>query len=366
MSVITLLNSFDEGELQMRTREKATGDIGRVAAKTALILETNNLRGGGDAGQALASLKRLVTRLGMQTLPPQCLGQWIITHDGLDQNACADITKLAGRPVDFVAINPQDSYYDAKNLGFDGIDPMRCDYVAFCDADCTPATDWLEQLLLPFAAPAPAAPVAVAGRTSYSASILGVALTSIDFMYFPGTLQTGATCNFYANNVAFRRDVFDSYRYQALPGVYRAHCQVMGMRLQAASIGVHFATRAHTEHRLPDTRRELFKLRWMRGEDSVSLTPYLVRRCLPGSLQWLARSGPIGPLCVMAARLFYSVRALNRQDLPPLRGLRRPAAAAVLLAMSSIDTLGALTRSLVALAQPPADRKLEALSYHRQ
>ena len=134
----------------MRTREKATGDIDRVAAKTALILETNNLRGGGDAGQALASLKRLVSSLGMQTLPPQCLAQWIITHDGLDQDACADITKLAGRPVDFVAIDPQDSYYDAKNLGFDRVDPMRCDYVAFCDADCTPAPDWLAQLLLPF------------------------------------------------------------------------------------------------------------------------------------------------------------------------------------------------------------------------
>lgn len=338
--------------------------VGDVAARTALILETNNLRGGGDSDQALASLKRLVVKLGTQSLPPQSLAQWIITHDGLDDDACADITRLAGRPVDFVAIDLHDSYYEAKNLGFDRVDATRCDYVAFCDADCTPSAEWLEQLLLPLAEPAPGAPVAVAGRTSYSASAFGVALTSIDFMYFPGTLRAGSTFNFYANNVAFRRDVFGAYRYQELPGVYRAHCQVLGMRLRTAGIGIHYAARAHTEHRLPDTRRELLKLRWMRGEDSVSLTPYLVRTSLPGWLHWLARSGPVGPMCVMATRLVCSLRSLNRQDLPPL-GARYPAAVLALIAMSLVDSTGALTRSITAMVQPPADRKLEALSYHR-
>ncbi len=349
----------------MPPTQDLTDSARHVAARTALILETNNLRGGADAGQALASLKQLVSSLGTQSLPPHLLAQWIITHDGLDEQACADITRLADRPVDFVAIDLHDSYYEAKNLGFDRVDASRCDYVAFCDADCAPSAHWLEQLLLPFADPAPGAPAAVAGRTSYSASALGVALTSIDFMYFPGKLRAGSTCNFYANNVAFRRELFGAYRYQELPGVYRAHCQVLGMRLQTAGIGIHYAARAHTEHRLPDTRRELFKLRWMRGEDSVSLTPYLVRTSLPGSLQWLAHSGPIGPMCVMAARLFYSARALNRQDLPPL-GARYPAAVLVLLAMSLVDTVGAFTRSIVAMQPPPVDRTLEALSYHRR
>jgi len=349
----------------MQANETPAGAVHAVARRTALILETNNLRGGADAAEALASLKRLVARLSLQTIAPAMLAQWIITHDGIDAAACADITRLAGRPVDFVAIDGADSYYDAKNAGFDHADPARCDYVAFCDADCNPAADWLEQLLLPFAGPSTDTPAVVAGRTSYSASAFGVALTSIDFMYFPSVLGAGATSNFYANNVAFRRALFDKYRYQALPGVYRAHCQVMGMRLLADGVKVHYAARAHTEHRLPDTRRELFKLRWMRGEDSVSLTPYLVRSQLPGSLQWLARSGPIGPTCVMAARLFYSLKAINRQDLPPLRGLRRPLGVLLLVGLSALDTCGAITRSLVAMFSRAPDRELEALSYHR-
>ncbi|WP_371762643.1 glycosyltransferase family 2 protein [Massilia sp.] len=349
----------------MHGSETPADAVRSIASRTALILETNNLRGGGNVEEALASLKRLVTRLALQTVAPATLAQWIITHDGIDAAARAEIVRLAGRTIDFVPISASDSYYEAKNAGFDHADPERCDYVAFCDADCNPAARWLEHLLLPFTAPAADAPLVVAGRTSYSSSAFGVALTSIDFMYFPSTLGTGATSNFYANNVAFRREVFDKYRYQELPGVYRAHCQVMGMRLLADGVKLHYAVDAHTEHRLPDTRRELFKLRWMRGEDSVSLTPYLVRSQLPSSFQWLARSGPIGPGCVMAARLFYSLKALNRQDLPPLRGLQLPLGVLLLLGLSAIDTCGAITRSLIAMFSPAPDRKLEALSYHR-
>lgn len=349
----------------MFPNQNSRADATSVARRTALVMETNNLRGGGDLRQALASLRRMAALLRQQTVMPECLAQFIITHDGIDQYACAEITSMLGRQVDFVAIDPCTGYYDAKNIGFDRSDASRCDYVAFCDADCDPAAHWLEQLLAPFAKPTASAPLAVAGRTSYSASIMGVALTAIDFMYFPSPLAPDATCNFYANNIAFRRDIFDAYRYQALPGVYRAHCQVLGLRLQAAGIAVHFAAEAHTEHRLPDTRRELIKLRWMRGEDSVSLTPFLVRAYAPASLQWLGHSGPIGPLCVMVMRLFYSWRALNRQKLPPLRGLRPVAAFAMLLALSSLDTLGAVVRGTRTFARRTASRELESLSYHR-
>jgi len=38
------------------------------------------------------------------------------------------------------------------------------------------------------------------GRTSYSSNAFAVALTSIDFIYFPSMLGTSATSNFDANN----------------------------------------------------------------------------------------------------------------------------------------------------------------------
>ncbi|MGE8414416.1 MAG: glycosyltransferase [Pseudomonas sp.] len=338
-------------------------DLQTVAGDTALVLETNNLRGGKDAAQALDSLKHLVARLARQSVSPQALAQWVITHDGLDQQAREALCTLAGRTLDFVLIDSRAGYYDAKNAGFDGVDQARCRYVVFADADCIPASHWLEQLLVPFTRPD--APLAVAGRTSYAPSVVGSALTTIDFMYFPSPLGAGATRNFYANNVAFRCDTFEQYRYEPLDGVYRAHCQVMGLRLQAAGVTVHYVPAAHTEHRLPDSHGEVLKLRWLRGGDSVDLTPYLVRAYMPGWLQWLGRSGPIGPLCVMFGRLGYSLRALNHQDLPRLHGLRRLGAMLAILGISSLDTAGALVRGLGLNIGRASARQSEALSYHR-
>lgn len=334
-----------------------------IAATTALVLETNNLRGGKDAVEALNSLKRLIARFAQQSVSPLSLAQWVITHDGLDPQARQALCVLAGRPLDFVEIDARTGYYDAKNVGFDGVDQARCQYVVFADADCLPCVDWLQQLLLPFTEPD--APVAVAGRTSYAPSITGSALTSIDFMYFPSPLRIGATRNFYANNVAFRCDTFEQHRYEPLDGVYRAHCQVMGLRMQAAGVAVAYAPRAHTEHRLPDSQGEVIKLRWLRGGDSVDLTPYLVRAYMPSWLQWLGRSGPIGPLCVMAGRLGYSLRALNHQDLPPVHGVRRLAAMAVVIGMSLLDTAGAVIRGCGVSVGRASARHSEALSYHR-
>ncbi|KAF0866067.1 glycosyltransferase family 2 protein [Pseudomonas sp. LD120] len=359
---------MDSQETTARTslplhRDDVFQRLGAVAAHTALVLETNNLRGGKDAEEALNSLKRLIERLRRQSVPLTSLAQWVITHDGLDLPARQGLCALAGRTLDFIEINTQTGYYDAKNLGFDGVDQARCQYVVFADADCIPCDQWLAQLLTPFTQPD--APLAVAGRTSYAPSVTGSALTAIDFMYFPSPLRHGATRNFYANNVAFRCDTFEQYRYEPLDGVYRAHCQVMGLRLQEAGVAVAYAPGAHTEHRLPDSQGEVVKLRWLRGGDSVDLTPYLVRAYMPGWLQWLGRSGPIGPLCVMIGRLGYSLRALNHQDLPPLRGLRRLGATAIVVAMSLLDTAGAVIRGLgISLGRSSAWHS-EALSYHR-
>jgi hypothetical protein len=336
----------------------------QVAARTALVLETNNLRGGADAEAATGtSLQRLVALLAKQQLPLTALAQVVITHDGLSAASCEAVTALAGRPVDFVRIDATTGYYDAKNVGFAATDAGRCDHVVFADADCLPADDWLLQMLTPFTRAD--APAVVAGRTSYAANIVGTALTTIDFMYFPNADHAGATSNFYANNVAFRRDVFEQYSYQALDGVYRAHCQVLGMRLKAAGVPVHYAAAAHTEHRLPDTRAEALKLRWMRGQDTYSLTPHLLRSYVSARWQWLARSGPIGPLCVLFTRLGFSMRALNHQDLPPLRGMRWVAGVALIVGFSAIDMLGAFARGIGLHTTGRENADAQALSYHR-
>lgn len=333
-----------------------------LAARTALVLETNNLRGGADAQRVGRSLLRVVGLLAAQSLPLSALAQVVITHDGLAPACLEAVERAAGCPVQFVRIEADTGYYEAKNLGFAATDAQRCEWVVFADADCVPAADWLAQLLAPLVQDPSLA--AVAGRTSYAPSLAGTALTTLDFMYFPSPLAGGATRNFYANNVLFRREVFDQHSYQALHGVYRAHCQVLGLRLQAAGVVVHHAPAAHTVHRFPDTWRELLQLRWLRGQDTPGLTPFLVQAYLPRAWQWLGRSGPVGPLCVLVARLGFSLRALNHQSLPPLRGLRRLAALGLVLAFSAIDMLGAVTRGLGLRTGRGRGADAQALSYH--
>lgn len=67
----------------------------------------------------------------------------------------------------------------------------------------------------------------------------------------------------------------------------------------------------------------------------------------------------------MTGRLGYSLRALNHQDLPPLHGVRRIAATAILIGMSLLDTAGAIVRGLGISAGRAKARHSESLSYHR-
>ncbi len=336
--------------------------INQIVRKTAIVIETNNLRGGDNIELVTHSLNRLIEHLKSQTISLHQLTQVVITHDGLPMETCQSIEQLAGYNIDFVSIENTVGYYEAKNTGFDATDKEECDYVVFADSDCIPDNDWLEQILLPFTKQADTR--VVAGRTSYPDNLVGTALTTIDFMYFRNNLGANTTSNFYANNVVFKREVFAHYRYQKISGMYRGHCQVMGMHLKSDGVPIVYTALAHTQHRLPDTRRQALKLRWMRGQDSVELTPHIIRTHIHRRWRWLARSGPIGPLCVMLGRLGFSLKSINRQDMPVINGVRRMMAYGLIIGFSLVDTLGALARSIGinTVGRTSADAK--ALSYH--
>ena len=328
---------------------------------TALILETNNLRGTDDADRITASLERLLLHLGAQTRPLGALDELVITHDGLDAGQRARLEAAAGVAVRFVELGPETGYYEAKNLGFDA---TTADVVAFGDADCWPDPAWLERLLAPLL---DGDAEVVAGRTTYRDDVLGIAATSIDFMYFPSTLGEGATRNFYANNVAFRREVFAARRYQPAEGIYRGHCQRLGLRLAADGVPVRYEAGAHTVHRFPDSAAELFRLRLLRGADTVEMTPSFADAILPAGLRWLGRLGPLSPLGVLAVRLGLSARAVGTQGLSEVRGARKAACLAVVGGISAADAVGALARSVAGADLGVRDGGFAhgALSYHR-
>lgn len=324
----------------------------------ALVLETNNLTGGGaDVAGTVASLDRLLRRLRTQTRPLTELAELVITHDGLPLDARGQLDRAAGIAIRWVQLSPDTDYYAAKNLGFDA---TRADVVAFADADCWPEPQWLEALFAPFVDDAIKI---TAGRTTYRTDILGTAASTIDFMYFqpPGAPTTR---NFYANNVAFRRAIFDEHRY-ATHDMYRGHCQIMATRLGQAGIPIEFVPAARTIHRFPDRLRELVKLRLLRGEDTCEITPHLMRTYAP-VLAPLGNLGPVMPLAVLAMRFGFSVRSVNKQDMPPSRGARYLGVVGAIAGISLVDAAATLMRGLRGrrVGSNGQDAAKITLSYH--
>ena len=122
-----------------------------------------------------------------------------------------------------------------------------------------------------------------------------------------------------------RRDVFAARRYGSAPNTYRGHCQKLGLRLAAEGVCVRFVPEARTIHRFPDRRRELFTLRLLRGADTVEMARPLGDALLPRPLRPLSHLGAASALGVLAIRFGMSARALGKQDMSELRGVRRAA-----------------------------------------
>jgi hypothetical protein len=333
----------------------------------SLVLESNNLRGGEASSEmVVTSLIDVLRNLSKQTYSIDQLDKLIVTHDGLSQIDLDQIREVISLPqLEFVEISEQDGYYKAKNIGFEH---TTSDVVVFADADCTPKANWLERLVEPYLTAQQEQaelPPVVAGRTTYHDSVLGSAISTMDFIYFKSPLQKGAVRNFYANNVAFRRDIYQKYHFEQHQEIFRGHCQLVGMALTKDGIPIHFQPSAHTIHRFPDTAKELLKLRLLRGQDTVSLAPHLVEAALPASMYWMKKILPVNLLMIFLIRPITGVLQINKQDMKKLSGLRYLACMANIAAVNAVDASGAFLR-LIGLSPlgKVKDGELMSMSYH--
>jgi hypothetical protein len=318
--------------------------------ETALVIETNNLQGpsASRAGAVTQGLERLLGHLAA-TGELAGVGEVVITHEGLSTSQLDRIETATHRPLIMVQVAPGTGYYEAKNQGFAA---TSAKYVAFADSDCWPVEGWLQALFAPLLN----GEVGVsAGRTCYRSDELGIAATTIDFMYFDSPLGAHCTRNFYANNVAFERRLFEQVHYQTSRTFYRGDCQVMGLVLQRMGIEVRFVPEARTTHRFPDSRRELVELRLRRGADATVLARHLFQTYLPAAAP-LTRFRRLSGALALGARWVFSVRSVNHQQMPEVHGAKRARVVGWLTAISALDLVGALTAR-------PGDG--EALSYHR-
>ena len=82
--------------------------------------------------------------------------------------------------------------------------------------------------------------------------------------------------NFFANNVAFARDVFAAHPYPRVDEpMFHGQCQILALRLAEVGIAIQYAPEARAIHAWPASIREWLEVRLLRGADSVSLLPYV-------------------------------------------------------------------------------------------
>ena len=142
---------------------------------------------------------------------------------------------------------PPTGYYGLKNHGFA---QSRGEVVVFIDSDVIPEPGWLKAILAPLADRS----VHVVGGQAYIAPGGVYHKAFALFWFFPLRLERdshAAPMAFFANNVAFRRDVFAKFPFDVDHRSSRGACLALAATLGDAGIAIHRTTDARVAHPPP-------------------------------------------------------------------------------------------------------------------
>jgi hypothetical protein len=189
-------------------------------------------------------------------------------------------------PKDFSAARVQcvassgHSYYSQKNQG---AKRSQGEFIVFLDSDVIPDTGWLNQLLSTFDDPE----VFVACGNCYVApeGIVSKAFALGWFFSLRSSMPTiRKQSRFFANNVAFRRDVALEYPFQPIDGASRGACRLLARQLEANGIPIHLNTAAQVSHPAPNGLAHTMARAISQGRDNLLLARRRGRGSVPSSL----------------------------------------------------------------------------------
>jgi glycosyltransferase involved in cell wall biosynthesis len=142
---------------------------------------------------------------------------------------------------------PPTGYYGLKNHGFTH---SRGDIVVFIDSDVVPENGWLTAILTPLA---DESVHVVAGQAYIGSGGLYHKAFAL-FWFFPLRLERpGANAPaLFANNLAFRREVFARFPFDIDARASRGACLTLADRLAEGGIGVHRTLGARVAHPPPN------------------------------------------------------------------------------------------------------------------
>ena len=156
------------------------------------------------------------------------------------------------------------AYYQLKN---EGARRATGSIMVFVDCDVVPEAGWLRHLLRSFEDPG----IAVcAGNTYIEHDGFYSDAMALGWLMFPMRSPDGPprpTSWFFANNVAFRRDVFARYPFPDDVEQFRGQCYRLAQRLQANGIQIYMNPSARTAHPAPSGAGHFIRTAVCEGHD---------------------------------------------------------------------------------------------------
>lgn len=241
---------------------------------TSIVIEWENIQL-AEAARCSAMLAELTRQIAAQPGRPAdgsrdfeilvIFDDHKISASGVREFVAACVAEIPDRvDLRFLAGSGR-GYYEQKNLG---TAEARGRYVVFLDSDVIPEPGWLNALLGSFADPA----VEVVCGNCYLDTGDLVSKSLALAWFFP--LRDGREAlvrqeSFFANNVAFRRDVAVQYPFVPLAGTSRGACRMLARRLTADGRGLFVNTAARVSHPAPNGVRHLVLRGLAQGRDNL-------------------------------------------------------------------------------------------------
>lgn len=156
------------------------------------------------------------------------------------------------------------SYYEQKNLG---VERTQGDLVLFLDSDVVPEPGWLAKLLSCFDDPAVSV---VCGSTYVVLDGLYERAVALFWLFplRPEEERLEEAKSFYANNVAFRRELIAANPFPSLP-TFRGQCRMLSQTLRERGVRIWRHTGARVSHPPPSGVRHFVARALCEGHDEA-------------------------------------------------------------------------------------------------
>jgi len=158
-----------------------------------------------------------------------------------------------------------EGYYGLKNIGSR---EAQGDVLVFIDSDLIPEEKWLENMLSPMQDRT----VKVVAGHAYVTPDDMLSRTFALTWFFPLREQEAKispTKGFFANSVAFQREVFLAHPYEVIPGASRGACRLLAKKLATEGVQILSNTGAQASHPPPNGLRHFLMRAVVQGRDDL-------------------------------------------------------------------------------------------------